>query len=732
MTIAPSRPTNPPGAAAPPPTRPRALAAAAGPSIDPFRVLRRHLLLLVAATNFGLGVGVAVFLTLDRMYPLFTGEVLFRLKPGLADPSQIGASDIQTEEQVVRMAKTESFLLLGRPVIESALLRSGIQQTQWSGRFRDETGQFVVQDAVDDLVEALDASPVRSTNLLRLAWSTHNQSDIPVVLNAIAETYISQRENRENDAYNADEKTFKDQLTLVDREILDTSTAIQTFIQQNGLVTTTAPQFSQANAAVVAIGEEINRNRADLNAAQTRAQQTKLKVDGKLEASEEDRLQARSDPRVQMVERAISDYRMELDQLKKKYGPTHPEVMRSEERVRAGEAEFDRTYNESLQTMMFARYKEFASLVEQLERVVKEQEEDYLKKLEKLTQLTANISAYESLETRRARLEEQRSDLNKLLSEIRLLQVRSEADRVVIAQPAIIPREKSFPSWKVVIPLCGLLFFALTVGAVFVRELTDQRVKSAADLTLVSGAKVLGVIPDLEDDPTRVRRAELVVRDAPGSVLAESYRQASAVISNAIEHNGYQSVLVVGGLPGSGSSTVITNLAAAQAAAGRRVLVLEANFRRPSLGASFGVKPDAPGLGDLLVGSVTLEQAVADVGSGVHFIGAGTPANRVFERLGAGRFEGLRAQIAERYDLILIDAPPVVVAGDALVLANRVDASVLVVRAGQEQRGLVARLITQLHSMRSEFLGAVLNRPRGTVGGYYKKNFATMASYSKA
>jgi Mrp family chromosome partitioning ATPase len=89
------------------------------------------------------------------------------------------------------------------------------------------------------------------------------------------------------------------------------------------------------------------------------------------------------------------------------------------------------------------------------------------------------------------------------------------------------------------------------------------------------------------------------------------------------------------------------------------------------------------------------------------------------------------AELRSRYDLIIIDTPPAVVAGDALQLAGKVDAAVLVVRANQEQRGLVARLINQLADTHCDLLGILLNRARGTVGGYFKKNFETMAEYSQ-
>ncbi len=733
MTTAPSRPV---GAGAPRPkpvASPKAFAQAGGPSIDPFRVLRRYMLVLIAMSIVGAAVGVGAYLALDRFAPKYTGDVLFKLQPGLPNPTQIGAFDIQTEEQVVRMARTEAVLLLGRDVLQSALVnnQSSIEKTTWSQKFRDESGRIIIPDAVDDLVSTLDATHVRNTNLLRLSWSSSSLSDVPEVLSAVSKTYIDLRKSRETASFNRDKDTFNRQLQAVETSISDTNTAIQTFIGEKSMVSIDSPQFSQVNSAAVEASDVYARVLSDQSAAHTRLEQTGAKVQGTLAPTDEDQRNVEMMPEVQVLKRTINDLGIELESLKKSYAPTHPEVRRFESRLEAAQNEYDRTFKDKMHTYLFAEYNDWKAKAEQLDRLVIQAEKDYNDKAQRLVEMTRSVETYKGLETRRNRLEEQRSELNKLLNEIELLKLRSDADRVVIAQEALPPREKSFPSWRVIIPLSTLLFFALTLGAVFLRELTDQRVKSAADLAVVSGSKVLGVIPDLEDDPTKARRAELVVRDAPDSVVAESFRHTSALLSKAIEQQGIQSVLVVSGLPGSGSSTVISNLAAAQAAGGKRVLILEANFRRPSLSNALGAKPTAPGLGDLLAGSSTMDEAVQDIGSGVHFISAGTAANRVFERLATNRFPALRAQMSEKYDLVLVDVPPVVVASDGLVLASRVDASILVVRANQEQRGLVARIINQLNDMPSQFLGVVLNRPRGTVGGYYKRNFEAMAAYSK-
>ena len=115
---------------------------------------------------------------------------------------------------------------------------------------------------------------------------------------------------------------------------------------------------------------------------------------------------------------------------------------------------------------------------------------------------------------------------------------------------------------------------------------------------------------------------------------------------------------------------------------------------------------------------------------GVDIVTAGTSDNRVFELFSTQAFEEFLRDASAKYDLVLLDVPPVVVAGDALTIANRVDGTVLVVRAFQEQRGLVQRIVNQLGDVRAQLVGVVLNRPRNTAGGYLRKNYEAMAAYA--
>ena len=165
--------------------------------------------------------------------------------------------------------------------------------------------------------------------------------------------------------------------------------------------------------------------------------------------------------------------------------------------------------------------------------------------------------------------------------------------------------------------------------------------------------------------------------------------------------------------PEAGSTTIIGNFAASAHISGSQVVVVDCNFRRPNLGSMFELDDTSLGVADLLTGSVELSSVIQHTDAGVDVITAGTPANRLFQRLGSERMKSIFAQLRDAYDLVLIDAPPSIVAGDAVLLANLVDAITLVVHSDRDDRGLVARVLRELGQSRAEILGVMLKRCKG-------------------
>ncbi len=735
-TITPSLPSPPtptptPRQPGPRPSRPRPLTTAR--ALDPFRVLRRHMLAIMAAGIVGIVLGIGTHVLCSVFFPRYSGEVLFEIQTGLDDASEVGtAEQINQDDLVLRLASTERMLLVSREVLTTAAKSRDVQSTAW---FRDNyvrDGTALVDEAVDELLEDATGKLLPGTNLFALNWSSSKDADVPVVLNTISRAYIERREGLDNERSRQSVDVFTRELTDTNRKIDDLRMEIEKFIREKNIENLIDTRASTVAEFLKTLSDSMNQEKSSLSMAQSVYMQTAAKLEGTIQPSDQDRSEAEMDPTVRQSEMAILQIKTDLRHLREIYrNQNHFSINLAEGRLRALELEYQDKVREIMVKHLHARLKAAADQIESLRSLLEEQEKEFEDKSILLKALAADMATMLSMQSANEALETTRDDLQKTIQEARLIQLRRESQRVRIAQPALTPREKSFPRVEIVVPLVTILVVGLVTGLIFLREMTDQRVKSVSDLDLLAGTRVLGMVPELDEDPCRSDSAELVVRRCPRSVLAESFRQTWTNIDKGLARAGHQTLLVLGGLPETGSTTVITNLAAAAVATGRRVVVLDGNFRRPRLARALGVLADAAGLGDVLMGKAELDSVIRHSEWGIDVVGPGLPESRTFERLANGAIDSVLAVLRTRYDLVLLDAPPAVVAGDAMALASKVDAAVLVVRANREQRGLVARLAGQLSDSRCELLGIVLNRPRGTAGGYFKKNFATMAKYAQ-
>ncbi len=701
-------------------------------TIDPFRLMRRHMILLIATGFVGLFLGVVAWFLLNMFSPLYTAEVLFEIRAGLTESREVASQDLARDDLVLRLATTESMLLVSRAVLESAVKQPAVQRTVWFEKnFRDDADVAAIDEAVDELEEDIARKVIQGTNLFGLKWSAATASDVPIVLNSIGRAYLDRRQQIDHTVYKDNIALFTTELAITSRKLDDLGQQIEEFIREKGITTLDDPRSNQLMLAIHNLVELISDTTSNLNIGRSMRAQVAAKLEGTIEPSDDDRRMAEEHPAVRAHEMAVMQNKTVLRELRDKYrDPNNYMIRNFERRLRALELEYEAKIDEIMRDNLRASLKSLSDSIDRSEELLEELEGDYEEKDSLQKALAADMSTYLDMEERRKHLALTRDKDLELIKEVGLMRLRADSSRVAMAQLALTPREKSFPKIEFIVPATAVLVLGLVTGLLFLREVTDQRVKTASDLFVVPDARVLGVIPELEEDPTRGKRAELAVSLSPRSVLAESYRQACALIDKSMARMGHQTLLVVGGLPEAGTTTIVTNIAASAAAAGRSVIVVDANFRRSRLAGAMGADGDAVGLGDLLMEKASVDEAIQTTEGGIHVMSAGAPAHRIYERFNNGRFEAVMAELRHRFDLIIVDAPPAVVAGDAMVLANKVDAAILVVRAYQEQRGLVARVMHQLVDARCEMLGMILNRPRGTAGGYFKKNFDAMARYA--
>ena len=695
-------------------------------TIDPIRILRQKWKLIMFWA-----IGGAIFAAVFQVgagfiYPIYSGQVVLRLRPQLGDAKEIFGEATTQEETVARLAQTEAQQMVTRDILVRAISNRDILQTKWHEYYLDENGEFVVEDAIDDLVREISSGHRRGTQFFALYWSAHSAGDVPILLNTIASTYLDVLQGESDKKFNGIKSVFLKRQTDLDGQIDAAKSTIRRFITDEGI-----PSFQEDSQQSQQGLQELQRLIAEttMNLSLIKSQRIQIdaKLNGRLEASEDDVRKAEADPAIMQLTRDINDLSISIQSKKSRFGPLHPEVRSGEQNLTSAVAQKEKVLEDIVRRDLNGQYKSVSDRQGGLEDLLKKQTGDFEIERKRVEELASRIAELEAMKDRQERMEEERGTIAKTIGELDLARARSDSIPVEIAQKSLTPREIAFPNLKIVLPGVWFAVIALGIGIIFLREFLDQRVRFASDLAGITNGKVLGVIPDLLDDDSKPPKVEFVVREFPQSVLAENLRQISTNMLKAISDDVGGVVAVFSAMPEAGVTKIITNLASSAKVVGKRVLVIDANFRKPGVANVFGVLQDAPGLSDVLAGTIAFDQSIQTSAYGIDVISAGQ--GRMIELLNTEKMANVMDQVRQRYDIAFLDTPPAGIAAEAIVVANYVDASIFVVRALRDQRGLVARLVGQISAQKGKFIGAILNRPEQTAGGYYRKNAQVMVGY---
>ena len=205
--------------------------------------------------------------------------------------------------------------------------------------------------------------------------------------------------------------------------------------------------------------------------------------------------------------------------------------------------------------------------------------------------------------------------------------------------------------------------------------------------------------------------SSLIMLAEPQSPAAEAYRSLAANLQFAYADRQLQTIGITSSAEGEGKSTTVANLAVALAQTGRRVIVVDADLRRPGQHTLFGIGRDE-GLANLLLGEVTQLPLHDTSAGGVRVLTSGSSAANPLEALASRRFDQVLALARAQADFVLVDTPPAGALADTAVVAPRLEGMLLVVSAGKTKRDLARRAREQLERVNANLLGVVLTDAR--------------------
>lgn len=274
-------------------------------------------------------------------------------------------------------------------------------------------------------------------------------------------------------------------------------------------------------------------------------------------------------------------------------------------------------------------------------------------------------------------------------------------NQVAEAQP---PRFQYEPNTRLLV-ITGLAIGLLLGGIIALgREVLDTRIRTDRDLRRVTDAPLLGVVPVKKDKTGGM----LVMRTAPGSFLSESYRRIAANLGYINPGTTVDSVVVTSPLPHEGKSTVAINLALALAENFDRVLLVDADLRRPMI-ADYCQIDDSAGLTTALSGAAELQTVIERWGS-IDVLPAGPVPPNPNQLLASVAMEQVVAALTAEYDIVIFDSAPLMPVSDSLALTRLTSGALLVTRSGATKRGHVRAAIESVEAVNADLLGIVINR----------------------
>jgi polysaccharide biosynthesis transport protein len=557
---------------------------------------------------------------------------------------------------------------------------------------------------IDAFLRGLSIAPVRNSRLVDVAFRSRDPGFSARAANALAKQYIEQ--NLEFRFLATKEATdFLNARTAEQRKALEQSEqALQRYRERTG-----AMALEDRQNIVV-------QRLADLNAAVTKARTDRIEkesVYNQIRAIQNERTVVDTFPAVlnnvfiQQLKAQLNELQRQKAQLAEKLGERHPEMVRAQSAIDSTEARMSA----------------------EIQKVVQALRNDYQAAVanERSLQASLNEQRAEAQELNRAAIQynvlqrdatSNQSMFAGLLERSRETDISGElkTSNIRVVDQAETPRRPSSPnvSRNLLIGIFGGLF--LGIGLAFFFEYLDSRIKQPEEIKAALGLPFLGMVPLFSAKETT---GPPLIGNGMPSEFSEAFRTIRTNVLFSSADGGSKSIVVTSTGPGEGKSVVSANIAMSLAMAAQRVLLIDADMRRPKIHEFFGVQLE-PGLSNVMVGDAKASEAVKrTLTPNLWLMAAGKHPPNPAELLGSKRFKDFLGSLSDHFDWVIVDSPPVMAVTDASVVAHGATGVVFVVGAEMTAKGAAKAALEQLDYAKAKYVGGILNRVDVRRNPYY-------------
>ena len=685
--------------------------------LEAWRMLLKHRRLILASAISTLGIGLIVTLVSTPIYRSATTMQIEREAAKVVDTHDSSQPPVVEDE--LAFYATQLQLLKSRALVERVVQTTGLAQDadfmsresatplyRFSHLFqrgrvavaRPPQGSLADREAraVALVRRGLNSEIVRGSHVFKITFDSPDPATSARIANAFADTFVQSNLDRRFEASDYARNFLENQLAS-EKEKLENSEKALVQYAQNQQIINIDDGKPLSNSTLETLTSALDAARGERIRAQTAWIQANARSGDTLP-------QVLSSNSIQELKTAQTKIQAEYEKGLTTYTAAYPPMRQLEAQI----GEYDRRIHSEINDVKVSLQSQYQAALRQEHAL--ETELDQAKK--GALDLRARSIQYDTLQRE---VDTNRSLYDGLLQRYKEVGVAGGVgtNNISVIDSATVPERPYLPNWLLNLGVAGLLGLIIGVGAALIIEYLDETLKIPEEIPQRTHTPALGSTPELPRG--------LAPRDAVNdrlSPFAESYYAIRTALQFATSEGAPKSLLITSARSSEGKSTTAAVLARHFAQLGRRVLLIDADLRNPSLHTLFDCVAK-PGLSNYLAGHARVDEVIGRTENPhLSFIHSGPPPPNPTDLLGGGRLPQLLADAERDFDMVIVDGPPVMGLGDATLLASATTGVLMVIEAGRTHVRLVNAALERLRLGRAHIIGAVLTKFNPRRSGY--------------
>lgn len=655
-------------------------------------------------TGIVAGATLLAGLVMLLMTPLYTAETLVLIDPQDAQAVSVESvvGGLSADQEAVQ---SEAYVLASRALAARVVARLGLDREPEFNPDLEAPGAPAGGDAASDIsgaprvpgkvvdrfVDRLEVAPREESRVIGVAFSASDPERAAMIANVVVDEYLQSRLEAKFQSSRRANAWLNARVAELLEQVEAAEVQVESLRKQFGLEA--SDQGTLSSQEMVEINTQLVMARTARAEAEVRLRRVEALLrspDGAASASE-----VLDSPLIQRLREQEAEVQRRVAELSSELGERHPQMIKL------------RAEAQDLQASIRAQVRKIVAGLRNEVSVARAREQSLQQSLSASREQVALDNEDEiRLRAAEREAESSRSLLATLLSRQKATMsqqdIESQAADARVVAAADPPVKPSIPNVPVVLGLTLLASTLLGLLAILVLEMLDSGFRSGEQIEQQTGAAALGFIPMAARSAPDQRLVDFLAA-RPKSAYSEAIRTLAWSIGVGSPDRPPKTILITSAQPGEGKTSIASSLAWVQSRSDQRVVIIDADMRQPAVHDAFFVLKD-PGLTDVLAGRKKVDEVLQHPNEqGPFILAAGTAMPNIPGMLGSRRMDELLTDLCSRFDLVILDSPPVLAAADARILAQKADVTVMVVQWAKTRREsvrLALRLLTSTAGVR--------------------------------